>query len=246
MTPHAAAATPIPAIREFRLGFFAALIFNIVAVTSYRACVSQSTIKFPMAEGKTFGSRLRWVREQYDLTLEQFGEQIGVGRSYVSKLENGKSKNASEWFIESACSQLHLQREWLLTGKGEPFTHDALNQAAKQGKTLPSLPSHADAPGTSDYANALHLAGIFLVIQPTVGHLAETMSQFLSNQSYPPQLRLFMGIFLAAEIDAQIKSKAPMDKPITTPASEEGRMAIKMLEVSKEQEKKKRAQVIVS
>lgn len=35
----------------------------------------------------TQGERVRTVRQELDLTLEEFGDRIGIGRSSVSKIE---------------------------------------------------------------------------------------------------------------------------------------------------------------
>lgn len=48
---------------------------------------------------KTIGQRIRLLREQNNLTQEQLALMIGVGRSYLAKVEAG-SRNATVDFLE--------------------------------------------------------------------------------------------------------------------------------------------------
>jgi transcriptional regulator with XRE-family HTH domain len=74
---------------------------------------------------KTLGGRLRWLRMEHGLTLEQFGEKIKVGRSYLSKLENGKAQNTSEQFLFVVCDVFDLCWDWLEKGEGVPYLPQA-------------------------------------------------------------------------------------------------------------------------
>ena len=44
-----------------------------------------------MEEGICLHERIRQVRKSYGLTLEQFGEKIGLKKSVLSRIENGYS-----------------------------------------------------------------------------------------------------------------------------------------------------------
>ena len=87
-----------------------------------------ATTKLPNL--KTLGERLRWVREGMGLSLEAFGAAIGYDKSYLSRLESGKTANPSADFIESVCNKFMVLRDWLLAGKGQPGMEDAIVKLA--------------------------------------------------------------------------------------------------------------------
>lgn len=68
----------------------------------------------------TQGERIREVRKALNLTLEKFGEQIGVGKSTISDLENGR-RSLSEHMTKSICREFHVDYIWLTSGEGEMF-----------------------------------------------------------------------------------------------------------------------------
>lgn len=68
----------------------------------------------------TIGERIRGVRKSHGLTLEKFGEKIGITASSLSTIENGKS-NPSEQTIRAIIREFHVDEVWLRTGAGEMF-----------------------------------------------------------------------------------------------------------------------------
>lgn len=66
--------------------------------------------------------RIKQVRKSYSLTLEAFGERVGVTRAAISKIENG-SRNVTDQMRRSVCREFGVNEEWLLTGEGEMFTN---------------------------------------------------------------------------------------------------------------------------
>lgn len=68
----------------------------------------------------TQGERIREVRKALGLTLEKFGQRIGVGKSTVSDLENGR-RSFSEHMTKSICREFSVDYMWLTTGDGEMF-----------------------------------------------------------------------------------------------------------------------------
>ena len=89
-----------------------------------------ATTKLPNL--KTLGERLRWVREGMGLSLEAFGAAIGYDKSYLSRLESGKTANPSADFIESVCNKFMVLRDWLLAGKGQPVMQDAIVRVSSE------------------------------------------------------------------------------------------------------------------
>ena len=72
------------------------------------------------------GERIKAVRLAAGLTMEAFGEQVGVSKSFVSMVESGKA-NASDQTILFICREFNINETWLRTGEGEmeePVTED--------------------------------------------------------------------------------------------------------------------------
>lgn len=68
----------------------------------------------------TQGERIRELRKTIKMTMEQFGEKIGVTKSTISNIENG-NRNATEHMIKSICREYNVDYIWLTTGDGEMF-----------------------------------------------------------------------------------------------------------------------------
>lgn len=65
------------------------------------------------------GLRIKAVRQYYSERQAEFAERIGVSRSYLSEVENGKSKPSIEMIVGIAKKCPEVRHEWLLTGLGE-------------------------------------------------------------------------------------------------------------------------------
>ncbi len=68
----------------------------------------------------TQNERVKEVRKALGLTLEKFGERIGVTRGSMSNLENG-NRNLTEQMTKSICREFSVDYIWLTTGEGEMF-----------------------------------------------------------------------------------------------------------------------------
>lgn len=68
----------------------------------------------------TQGERIREVRKTLGLTLEKFGEKIGMKKNSVSQLENGKN-SVTEQVIKAICREYNVDYMWLTTGDGDMF-----------------------------------------------------------------------------------------------------------------------------
>lgn len=65
--------------------------------------------------------RLKELRKEHlHLTLEKFGEPLGVKHAALSHLENGKNK-LTDQMILSICRTYNVNEEWLRTGNGPVF-----------------------------------------------------------------------------------------------------------------------------
>lgn len=65
-------------------------------------------------------NRVREIRKALNLTMEKFGEPLGVKKSAISNIENG-SRGLTEQMIISICREYNVNEEWLRTGSGEMF-----------------------------------------------------------------------------------------------------------------------------
>lgn len=68
----------------------------------------------------TQGERVKDVRKKLGLTLEKFGEKLGVGKTAISKIEKGEN-NLTEQMVKSICREFSVDYIWLTTGNGEMF-----------------------------------------------------------------------------------------------------------------------------
>lgn len=68
----------------------------------------------------TQGERIRELRKTLKMTMEQFGEKIGVTKSTISNIENG-NRNATKHMVKSICREFNVDYIWLTTGGGEMF-----------------------------------------------------------------------------------------------------------------------------
>ena len=68
----------------------------------------------------TQGERVREVRKALGLTLEKFGDKIGMKKNSVSQIENGKN-NVTDANVKAICREFNVDYIWLTTGEGEMF-----------------------------------------------------------------------------------------------------------------------------
>lgn len=66
----------------------------------------------------TQGERVREIRKSLGLTLDKFGERIGIKKSTLSLIENDKN-NLTEANIKAICREFSVDYIWLTTGEGE-------------------------------------------------------------------------------------------------------------------------------
>ena len=63
------------------------------------------------------GVRVREIRKTLGLTLEKFGERLGVGKTAVSKIEHEQCA-LTDQMVKSICREFSISEEWLRTGSG--------------------------------------------------------------------------------------------------------------------------------
>lgn len=73
------------------------------------------------------GQRVKELRKELNLTLEKFGKPLGVGKTAISKIENGENSLTDQMII-SICREYNASEEWLRSGEGEMFLPLTRNQ----------------------------------------------------------------------------------------------------------------------
>ena len=68
----------------------------------------------------TQGERVKEIRKALGLTLEKFGEKVGVTKQTVSRIENGVN-NLTEQMTKAICREFGVDYIFLTTGDGEMF-----------------------------------------------------------------------------------------------------------------------------
>ncbi len=72
--------------------------------------------------------RIRELRNNLGLTLEKFGEKLGVGKNAISRIETAKS-NLTDQMFTAICNVnwngKYVNGEWLRTGEGDMFKKDS-------------------------------------------------------------------------------------------------------------------------
>ena len=73
--------------------------------------------------------RIKDIRTDQGLSMQKFGDKIGISPSGVAALESGRN-NPSEQTIRAICQEFNIRRGWLEHGEGpmkkEPATDDEL------------------------------------------------------------------------------------------------------------------------
>lgn len=68
----------------------------------------------------TQAERVKELRKTLDLTLEKFGEKLGVGKTAISNIETG-NRNLTEQMKKLICKSFNVDYLWLTTGEGDMF-----------------------------------------------------------------------------------------------------------------------------
>ncbi len=66
----------------------------------------------------TQGERVKTLRKALNLTLEKFGDPLGVGKTAISKIENNE-RGLTDQMIKAICREFGVNELWLRTGEGE-------------------------------------------------------------------------------------------------------------------------------
>lgn len=68
----------------------------------------------------TVNERIAELRSHLGLTMEKFGNKIGVTKNSINAIEKGRN-NPSERTLRLICSEFNVDYFWLTEGTGEPL-----------------------------------------------------------------------------------------------------------------------------
>lgn len=68
----------------------------------------------------TNGERVNEVRKSLGLTLEKFGEKLGVTKTTISRIEKGVN-NLTDQMAISICREYNVNYDYLMYGEGDMF-----------------------------------------------------------------------------------------------------------------------------
>ena len=98
----------------------------------------------------TQGERVREIRKALGLTLEKFGDKLGVKKNTLSALERGVN-GLTDQMAKSICREFNVSYDYLIYGDGEMF--DSLPQTI-----LDELGQHRDLHALHTQSIALHIS----------------------------------------------------------------------------------------
>lgn len=82
----------------------------------------------------TQGERVREIRKSLKLTLEKFGDKLGVKKSAISDIESGRN-SLTDQMARSICREYNVNYDYLMYEEGEMFSdlpQTVLDELCKQ------------------------------------------------------------------------------------------------------------------
>ena len=117
----------------------------------------------------TQGERVKEVRKSLNLTMEQFGNKLGVTKVEISNIEKEK-RNLTEQMSRAICREFNVSEEWLKTGEGEMY------QQLSEDEEIAGIVSDLLEEGKD---NAFY--GIILEIAKTYNELSPASQKVLTE-----------------------------------------------------------------
>mgnify|MGYP002707748408 FL=1 len=119
----------------------------------------------------TQGERVKEVRKFRKMSMEQFGERLGVQKSAISKIEKG-DRGLTEQMLKSICREFNVNEEWLRTGDGD------MPQKLSEEEEIADLVSDVLENGKNN-----EFYGIILEIIRTYNELSPGSQEVIKNFS---------------------------------------------------------------
>lgn len=118
--------------------------------------------------------RIKELRKALGLTLEKFGERLGVSRAALSNIENG-NRSVTDQMFKSVCREFSVNEEWLRTGEGDMFQIPDDEDAALVSEVL-------ENPDVKFYQMMLNMVRTYKQLSPESKKVVEDfIDQLLEN-----------------------------------------------------------------
>lgn len=119
----------------------------------------------------TQGERVKKVRKSKEMTMEKFGERLGVTRTAISNIEKGY-RGLTEQMLKAICREFNVNEEWLRTGDGD------MPQKLSEEEEIADLVSDVLENGKNN-----EFYGIILEIIRTYNELSPGSQEVIKNFS---------------------------------------------------------------
>lgn len=73
-----------------------------------------------LEESKKLGERIKWIREELELTQNEFANQLGISNNTLARYESGR-QNINEYIISNICRTFNVNYDWLTKGESTMF-----------------------------------------------------------------------------------------------------------------------------
>ncbi len=129
-------------------------------------------------------TRIKALRKSEGLTLEKFGERIGISNSACSALETGKN-NPSEQTIRAICREFRVREEWLRSGEGSMYMQ--LTPDQERAVFLASVTAGESSPEVNAFIDALKATpnDDLKTVIAFIGRTYEAYQENLKNDKSP-------------------------------------------------------------
>lgn len=123
----------------------------------------------------TENERVKSIRKECNLTLEKFGQKLGVTKASMSNIENG-NRSVTEQIRKAICREFDVDYIWLTTGEGEMFIEHSSDDMAIAEKITNTLLS-----GESEFAKSVFkiLANYSLEDWKALEHVVTKSAEYL-------------------------------------------------------------------
>lgn len=69
----------------------------------------------------TIGERIKYIREDLDMSRATFGESLGVSGDVINNIERDRLKTTNDAILRLICKTHRVNYFWLTEGAGEPY-----------------------------------------------------------------------------------------------------------------------------
>ena len=73
---------------------------------------------------KAIMKRVKWLREDLNLSIRSFPEALGVSKSVTDNLIYQRVERVNDLYIKIICEKLNVNQNWLLYGQGNPYNEN--------------------------------------------------------------------------------------------------------------------------